>query len=137
MEITERLSLVDTSTTQEPRIRKTLLFALTFVLWLLTIALGFLTLSAVQDTVDKRLIAYIFNEIDNQRLGSARGGGLRSIINYATISVCVLIWIIGIVIAGMEYHFKRIGERSSYRVFAWTIGIEVAILIVCRLVLAL
>jgi hypothetical protein len=128
---------MDTTTNQEPFIRRTLLFVLTFVLWLLTIALGFLVLSAVQDTVDKLLIGYIFNEIDNQRLGSARGGGMRSIVNYATISICVLVWIIGIVIAGMEYHFKRIGQRNSYRVFAWTIGIEVAILIICQWVLTL
>ncbi len=124
---------IDTSTHETSNPRKTLLFLLTFVLWLGTVALGFWAVTLIQEAVDARLLAFIFEEVENQRLGSPRGGGIRSIVNYATIGIGVVLWIMLIVIGGMEYHFKRIGERNSYRVFAWTFGIELVIIVACSL----
>jgi hypothetical protein len=113
-----------------------LLSLLTFVLWLATVALGFWAVTLIREAVDAQILAYIFEKIENQELGTARGGGMRSIVNYATIGIGVLVWIALPVIAGMDYHFKRVGERNSYRLFAWTLGIELALIAVCSLLLA-
>ena len=115
---------------QDSRLKKLLLPALTIVLWLATVLLGFWAVAIIQNTVDVRILAYIFQEVESQEMGASRGGGLRSVVNYATIAIAVLIWLGAVVIGGMEYHFKRVGQRNSYRIFAWTIGIELAIIIV-------
>lgn len=126
---------MDTSTTQEPRFKRMLLSLLTFVLWLVTVGLGFWAVTAVREAVDVQLVALLTQRIENNQMGTASGGGWRSIINYATIGIGVLVWIGVIVIGGMEYHFKRVGERKSYRLFAWTIGIELVIILVSTLLL--
>lgn len=124
---------MDTSTNHELRIRHTLLSLLTFGLWLATVLLGFWAVSLIQQAADALVTAYIVQEVESQQLGVPRGGGLRSIVNYAAIAIAVLIWIATVVIAGMDYHFKRVGERRSYRLFAWTFAIEFAIIAVCSL----
>jgi hypothetical protein len=126
---------MDTSTNHEAGFKKTLLFLLTFVLWLVTVGLGFWAATAIREAVDVQLVAVIAQRIENQQMGTATGGGWRSIINYTTIGIGVLVWIGLIVIGGMEYHFKRVGERNSYRLFAWTIGIEIVIIVVSSLLL--
>ena len=125
---------MDTSNDQENHFKRTLLSLLTFVLWLVTVGLGFWAATAIREAVDMQLVAVISQRIEDQQMGTASGGGWRSIVNYATIGIGILVWIGLIVIGGMEYHFKRVGERASYRLFAWTIGIEIVIIVVCTLI---
>ena len=76
---------------QESPLKKVLLPLLTIVLWLATVGLGFWAVAIIQNTVDVRLLAYIFQEVQSQEMGASRGGGLRSVVNYATIAIAVLI----------------------------------------------
>jgi len=116
------------ATSEQTQLKKTLLNVLSIALWLATVGLGFLTITTVQEAADAQVVRYTFEKIEDQEMGVPTGSGLRRIVNYATIAIGVLVWIGAVVIGGMEYHFKRIGKRNSYRVFAWTIGIELALL---------
>ena len=40
------------------------------------------------------------------------------------------IYLLAMVVGGMEHHFKHIGQRRSFQVFAWTIAIEIALILV-------
>ena len=42
----------------------------------------------------------------------------------------MMIVFLGVVVGGLEYHFHHIGKRRSWRIFTWTLGIEVALIIV-------
>lgn len=121
---------MNSSTDQVSPLKKKLLQVLTFVLWLTTVALGFLVLTTALDAVDAQILAFTFEKVESQEMGLTTGNGLRRIAAYATVFVLVVIWIGGIAIAGMEYHLKRSGQRKSYRILAWTIGIEVILIVV-------
>jgi hypothetical protein len=86
------------------------------LLWLSTAVLGFLNLVAVRDIA---LIALI-------KLGSSPQEA-----DFFTI-LAVMAAVIGfivLVIGGAEYHFKNIGHPSSWKVFIWTLAIQLLILI--------
>jgi uncharacterized membrane protein YbhN (UPF0104 family) len=108
--------------------KKTFLQILTFALWLLTVGLGFLALTNILETADAQILAFGFDKVENQEMGLSTVSGLRRIVNYAVVFLTVIAWIGAVVIGGMEYHFKRAGQRNSYRLFAWTIGIELVII---------
>ncbi|MBZ0301013.1 MAG: hypothetical protein K8J31_14795 [Anaerolineae bacterium] len=118
------------------RFKKPLLQVLTIALWLATVALGFWAVVTFLEGVDAQILAFTFQKIENQEMGLTTSSGLRRVVNYGTIAIGILVWIGAVVIGGMEYHFKRIGKRSSYRVFAWTIGIELALLAIGTLLRA-
>ena len=49
----------------------------------------------------------------------------------------VTLWVSGMVagsyiIASMEYHTRRFGQRTSWKVFAWTLAVELALIVACR-----
>jgi len=93
---------------------------LAVVLWIATAVLGLLDILAARDIV----------------IGiSARSGGdYWAAVNMANWSVnwsvviMAFVWIT-VVIGGGEYHRSRVGQRSSWRLFRWTIAIEAAILV--------
>ena len=89
---------------------------LAVVLWLITFGLA---LNAI----------YALKEI--YYLVSVRLGGS---IQQALASAFGLVWCLGFValvamIGTTEYHFKHVGEPKSWRLFAWTIAIEVSIIL--------
>jgi len=47
--------------------------------------------------------------------------------NWALIPLA-LAWI-ALVVGGGEYHYKRVGQRSSWKLFGWTIAAEMLILV--------
>ncbi len=120
-------------TDPKSRLKQLLLQLLHIALYMTTVVLGFYVLTTTLDAVDAQVLKYTFDKIASQEMGEVAGAGLRRIANYATVFIVVMLWIVTVCIAGMEYHFKRIGKRSSYRVFAWTIGIECALIFVALL----
>lgn len=89
---------------------------LAVVLWLITFGLA---LNAI----------YALKEI--YYLVSVRLGGS---IQQALASAFGLVWCLGFValvvmIGTTEYHFKHVGEPKSWRLFAWTIAVEVSIIL--------
>jgi hypothetical protein len=104
---------------------------ITAVLWLATVALGLLAVLFFQDAVYVQTNLFVMRGIESQTMSSTTGSGLERVLQYGILFVGIPLWI-GVAIFGMEFHFKpkNIGRRKSFRILAWTLGIEVAILIV-------
>ena len=66
-----------------------------------------------------------------KRWGWVARGGFWRIIRYTSLFVGGILWL-AMVIGGMEFHFnqKRLGSGRSYRILAWTIGIEIVLVAV-------
>jgi hypothetical protein len=87
---------------------------LAFVLWLCTFALGLECINTLKDI-------YIYVLV---RLGQAA--------QEAELSAPALVFFVGFafmvfVIWSTEYHIKRIGQRESWRLFGWTLAVELSI----------
>ncbi|MBZ0304407.1 MAG: hypothetical protein K8J31_32020 [Anaerolineae bacterium] len=119
-----------TSDNQTPRNRKRTQQILTAILWLMTVALGALAISALIRGIDAQVLAYIFKRMQTQEMGPMTASTLSRAVNLATILIAGLLWIGGVVFAGIGYHSKRVGQPRSYRVFAWTIGVELILIVV-------
>jgi len=123
--------------------RRTLSGVLTFVLWAATAALGLYEILLIREML---LRIYVRASSSGLALGSQLLNGrnedfywLRkdfwqalTLGNWALIPLS-LAWIV-LVIGGGEYHYKRVGQRSSWKLFGWTIAVELSILILPMLV---
>lgn len=89
---------------------------LAIILWLVTFGLGLQSIYTV-----KELYLLI-----TMRLG----GNMVTAEEYALglIFVLALAFLI-FIIASTEYHLKRVGKPESWRLFAWTLGVEIGLLI--------
>ncbi len=116
------------------KIKKVGIQALTAVLWLGSVALGLLAVLNLQDAVYIQARIFVLQAVENQTMGITTGSGLERILQYIILFIGIPLWI-SVAIFGMEFHFKpkNIGRRKSYRILAWTIGIEALILIVSLL----
>ena len=119
---------------------------LTFVLWMATAALGLYEMVLVRGMFF-RIYAYVIgkdfwlNIIARGRdcFGKFLPPGLGkeywqaiALGNWALIPLS-FIWI-AVFIGGAEYHAKHLGQRSSWKLFGWTIAVEVLILVTTLLV---
>ena len=118
------------SNNQAPRHRKRIHQILTVVLWLVTVILGLLAIPALTRGVDAQILAYIFQRMQTEEMGPITASQLSRAANLGTIATTGVLWLGGVVFAGIGYHSKRVGRRSSYRVFAWTIGIELTLILI-------
>jgi hypothetical protein len=121
---------------QVQRHRKKIQQSLTVILWLASVVLGLLAIPALIRGVDAQVLAYIFQRIQNQEMGPMTASTLSRATNLATILITGVLWIGAVIIAGLGYHSKRVEQRSSYRVFAWTIGIELTLILIGTLLQA-
>jgi hypothetical protein len=123
MTTSEKNSLVDP--------KKIGIWLLTLVLWLVTMVLGVLAIMALSD-IARLVISMVVSQ--NADVGAtATRGWITSVRNIAII-VGGILWI-GVAVGGMEYHFRHKGQRKSYKVFAWTIGIEIGLLVLQQILL--
>ena len=113
-----------------PRSRKIGQIIITVTLWLATVLLGLLAVIELVRGVDAQILVYIFNRMQRDEMGIRTADSLSAVANLATILCTGLVWIGFVIGFGMTYHFKRVGKRSSYRVFAWTIGVEVVLILI-------
>ena len=93
---------------------------LSVVLWIGTALVG------LQNILDVRKIFII---------GMARLGGNPAVTESLSIFVVFIsgmLWI-ALVIGGGEYHYRRIGQTSSWKLLAWTIAAQLGILILSRI----
>ena len=89
---------------------------LTGLLWLLTFVLGLQLITS---------IGYLLSLLFVMAGGSIK---VAAVINWPL--TCVLaIGLLAFTIFTGEYHRKRVGKPESWRLFAWSIGIEVLILL--------
>ena len=89
-------------------------YILAFVLWLCTFALGLECINTLKNI-------YIYIQV---RLGQTA--------QQAELLAPVLVFFVGFafmvfVIWSTEYHVKRIGESASWRLFGWTLAVELSI----------
>ncbi|MBZ0298917.1 MAG: hypothetical protein K8J31_04205 [Anaerolineae bacterium] len=108
-----------------PQTKKLALGAVTLVLWLATVALGFLAFVAFQDILTTG-VAFLIARQPDIGVVAARGW-ITTARNVSTI-LGGLGWL-AIMVGGMEYHFRHVGQRGSWRMFAWTLGIELALIV--------
>lgn len=95
---------------------------LAFILWSGTFFIGLLNILVVRDLT---IAVYIFNG------GSPAGA---SVVTILSVMIAAMVYI-GIVIGGAEYHYKHIGQPGSWKLFSWTIFIQLFIMVLPYLVL--
>ena len=89
---------------------------LAFTLWVGTAIVGLQVMVVVRDVFCWVLLQVLSD------LWSAIG-----LSNWALIPLGIL-WV-ALVVGGGEYHYKRVGQRSSWKLFGWTVAVELLILI--------
>lgn len=104
--------------------KKALLFVMTALLWLATVALGIVALVELL-SLSVFLVALLLTQFPEMGAVETRGWVSTSR-NVATFAGGLLL--LGLTVGGMEFHFRNIGHRKSLRVFMWTLAIEVAII---------
>ena len=95
---------------------------LALLLWIVTGFLGFVDILAVR-RIALSIAARVWSD--------TRGSSYWASVNMGNWSVVVaaVLWLV-VVVGGGEYHRIKVGQRSSWRLFGWTIGIEAVILLV-------
>lgn len=99
--------------------------ALTFVLWALTAFLAVWEIFVVRAIVMRVATRYFMSQVGLTRTMAgvhANNYGKGSTVLIALIAIMV-------VILGFDYHFAHVGERRSWKVFAWTLGIQGLVLV--------
>lgn len=115
------------TTSQIPQSKKILLWLLTAGLWLASAGVGFLAFIAIQDIATSAAALALID--DTPEIGIVETHGWITTARNVSTMIGAILWL-AVVVGGMEYHFRHVGERRSYRVFAWTLGIEVVLIAV-------
>jgi hypothetical protein len=102
--------------------RRWITVAIVFLLWMLSLVLGLYAIYSLQETV-----------ITLYAMSGGRDQSVAGLLRWVSVGFGAILWI-GIMIAGGEYHMKNAGARKSWKIFAWTFGIEVIIILVGLLV---
>lgn len=97
--------------------RRTPVYILTALLWLATSAIG---LSAIYYLHAASILIYDALGGNEYRVGV--------LIGQVTVLVGALLWIASVIVSG-EFHLKHAGERKSWVIIAWMLGIELTIVI--------
>ncbi|MEA3341121.1 MAG: hypothetical protein U9R15_14245 [Chloroflexota bacterium] len=105
---------------------KSLSGVLTFVLWAATAALGLYEILLIRE-----MLFWIYTRTSFIGLRRDYWRAL-ALGNWALVPLA-LVWI-ALVVGGGEYHYKRAGQRSSWKLFGWTIAAEVLVLVLVLLV---
>jgi hypothetical protein len=87
-------------------------------LWVGTAVLGLGVIAAIIQDILPRLFASL-----------ALSPDLYQVAYNALALLLALLWIV-VVVGGGEYHRTRIGRPRSWQLFGWTLGVELAILLV-------
>jgi hypothetical protein len=97
------------------------------LLWLASVALAMVEIVVVRELV-MRFYALLVNWINPaaQRYGPEFWSAL-SLRNFVVLILALLVLIFAV--ATGEYHARRVGTRSSWKLFAWSFGVELAILL--------
>jgi hypothetical protein len=99
------------------------LVALVVALWLLTVVMGLFAIPALADSL---LIIYSFLFGGRGLYGATFWAGV-TLRNLVILLLAILF--VAVVIGGGEYHAAHFNERSSWRLFARTLAVEVGALL--------
>lgn len=110
--------------------RRSIVTLLTVVLYLLTLVLGVLALIALVRTVEFGS-ALLIAQYDLVAPANARGV-MTVLRNVTAIGAGLLL--LAVAVFGLDYHWKQRGQRRSLRLFALTLGVELVLLALERIV---
>jgi hypothetical protein len=102
--------------------RLVLSYVLAFILWLGTAVLGIYEIYLIREMLFRTYARLMDGPSTQMHYWRSLTLG-----NWALIPLAVA-WI-ALAIGGGEYHYKRAGQRSSWKLFGWTIAVELAILL--------
>ncbi|MCD4738877.1 MAG: zf-HC2 domain-containing protein [Anaerolineae bacterium] len=94
---------------------------LTFVLWAGTAIVGLYEILLLQELSYRCYARFWSGARYGQDYGRTWGIGVWSVF------ILAMVWI-AVFIGGAEYHYKHVGQRSSWKWFGWTIAVELLIL---------
>ena len=114
-----------------PGLRRILLWLLTATLWLLSVGLGALALMALVRVVEFGGALLILR---SGLVPAANARGVLTVLRYATMLAGGLLLLM-LAIPGMDFHFRHSGRPRSLRIFAVTFAVELALLVLERLVI--
>jgi len=101
---------------EQPNTRKFGNSILAILLWLVTFSLGLEGIYIIKE------LYYLINV--------QLGGSIEQAENFVPVLVFFLaIGFLIFIIASTEYHIKRVGRPESWRLFGWTLAVEVSLLI--------
>ena len=105
--------------------RSVLIGSLAVLLWLLSVVVALYEIVPVRNAL-LSLYAWIATR------GSAVPGQLASSYESAVffghiITIILAFVVVGVAVGAGEYHAKHVGDRRSWRLFAWIFGIELLI----------
>lgn len=100
------------------------LHALTFVLWALTAFLAIWEIFVVRAIVVRIATRYFMGQVGLTRTMA----GVHANTYGKGVTLFMALIAIMVVLLGFDYHFAHVSERRSWKIFAWTLGIQVAIL---------
>jgi hypothetical protein len=110
----------DRSFSMRPRFVISIILA--FLLWLGSLVIGLLNLLVIRDLVIAAVI---------------RAGGSpesASVLTILAVFVSAII-LIGVIIGSAEFHYRHVGHPSSWKLFIWTMAIQLLILVLPYLLL--
>jgi hypothetical protein len=102
---------------------------LAFILWLATAALGLWNIVVIQQMVYR--ISALFASAD--ALVSSQEYGASVIAGQWIVYILAIVYI-AVFIGGAEYHYQHVGQPQSWRLFRWTLGLELFILLLALVV---
>jgi hypothetical protein len=105
---------------------KRVTFVVAFVLWLATAAIGLWEIALGRDILIGLFAR--FSDVSQSEYEAFKQAQLAGSLGIGLIMVLAIVWIIAF-IGGAEYHYRYLGQPRSWRLFAWTIVIEIAILV--------
>ena len=106
------------------RVKSSPTYAVAIGLYILTFVLGVVAFLAARRIVLSTHVRLFPGDVQAAQVGD---GGLQ-LVNIITTMVLV-VRLIAVLIGGFEYHFRRVGQESSWRLFARTLAGELAILL--------
>ncbi|MCE2488512.1 MAG: hypothetical protein J4G17_00860 [Anaerolineae bacterium] len=110
--------------------RRSMVILLTAVLYVLTLILGVLALLALVRTVEfgSALLIAQYNLV-----APANARGVMTVLRNV-VAVGAGLLLLAVAVAGLDYHWKHRGQRRSLRLLVLTLGVELALLALERLV---
>ncbi len=109
-------------------LRRVPIGVVTFLLWLVTALVGLWEIVILRDMVFRiyvRLVGSTTSHDSKYWLSVSLGNWVVLFLSLA--------WL-GLIIGTGEYHYKRAGQRASWRLFGWTIGGELLILLLALII---
>lgn len=106
---------------------KPLRAVLAVLLWLTSIGLGIVEIGSVRNALLALSAWFIARDGVTPQQAQSTYAWVVVLSQFGVIFLAI--GVAGVAIAGGEYHWKHFDERRSWRLFAWTLGIELVILL--------